>query len=387
MSSKRDYYEVLGVSKNATEDELKRSYRKLALKWHPDRCKDPDAATKFAEISEAYEVLSDKEKRAKYDQFGFDGLNGSGGFSSNGFDPFEMFKSHFGGMGGFGSMFEDFGFSPFGSRSSSHGREPNFDAPEDGDDLQMGIELTFKESLEGCVKDIELTLHKECPMCHGRGIENGSTPEKCSHCGGTGHIVKTQRNGFMVMQNVSECPHCHGRGVSVKECSTCNGQKRVPSKKKLSVRIPPGTASGQRLRVAGKGECGVKGGKDGDMYVVVHVKPSKLFNRDGSSLDLVTYVPVDAVTASIGGQIDVRTPWQTAKVDVKAGTTSGSSVCLKGQGMKSKTNTGSLTVVFEVVPLENLDNTQKDMLEALRKTLKTDNIHNLQKYLDASRCI
>lgn len=387
MSAKRDYYEVLGVSKNATEDELKRAYRKLALRYHPDRCKEPDANTKFAEISEAYEVLSDKDKRAKYDQFGFDGLN-SGGFSSGGFDPFEMFKAHFGGMGGpFSNMFEDFGFGPFGGMHKQRSAESDFDSPENGDDLQMNMLLTFRESMDGCIKDVELELDEECPECKGRGIESGSTPEKCSHCNGTGHIVKTQRNGFMVMQNVSECPYCHGHGVLAKPCKRCNGAKRIKSKKKLSIRIPPGIASGQRLRVSGKGECGIKGGKDGDMYVNVHVEQSKLFSRDGTSLNLVTCVPVDVITATLGGKIDVRTPWETLQVTVPMGTTDGSSKILRGAGVHSKHSNGDLKVIFKLEPLENLDNKQKDMLDAVRKTLKTSNIHNLQKYLNDSRCI
>ena len=381
MNSKRDYYEVLGVSKNATDDELRKAYRKLAMRWHPDRCKEPDAKDKFAEISEAYNTLSDKDKRAKYDQFGFDGLNGSEGFSSGGFDPFEMFKAHFGGMGGFSSMFEDFGFSPFGhNRHHEHRNEPDFDSPEDGSDLQMEMSLTFKESLHGCVKDIDITLDTQCPECGGRGIEKGSTPEKCTHCNGTGHITHVQRNGFMVMQNVSVCPHCNGQGMSAKTCSKCNGHKRVPSKKTLSVRIPQGIANGQRVKVHGKGECGIKGGKDGDMYIRIHIEPSKMFKRDGNSLNLTTYVPVDAITATLGGQIDVRTPWETLKTSVPIGTTSGTRVTLKGSGVHSKMGNGDLIVVFEVMPFENLSSEQKKMLEDFKKTVNDSNVKGMSSY-------
>ena len=381
MNSKRDYYEVLGVNKNATDDELKRAYRKLAMQWHPDRCKDPDAKNRFSEISEAYEVLSNKDKRAQYDQFGFDGLNGNAGFSSSGFDPFEMFKSHFGGMGGFSSMFEDFGFGPFGhNRHHEHRQEPDFDSPENGSDLQMEMYLTFKESLHGCVKDIDITLDEPCPECGGRGIEKGSTPVKCTHCNGTGHIVQTQQNGFMVVQNVSICPHCNGQGMSVKTCNKCNGHKRVPSKKTLSVRIPQGIANGQRVKVHGKGKCGIKGGKDGDMYIRVHVEPSKMFIRDGNSLNLTTHVPVDAITATLGGQIDVRTPWETLKTSVPIETMSGTRVTLNGSGVHSKTGNGDLIVVFEVVPFEKLSREQKKMLEDFKKTLKDNNVKGLQAY-------
>lgn len=385
MNSKRDYYEVLGVSKNATDDELRHAYRKLAMRWHPDRCKEPDAKDKFAEISEAYNTLSDKDKRAKYDQFGFDGLNGSEGFSSGGFDPFEMFKSHFGGMGGFSSMFEDFGFGPFGhNRHHEHRQEPDFDSPEDGSDLQMEMSLTFAESLHGCVKDIDITLDEQCPACGGRGIEKGSKPEKCTHCNGTGHVVQTQRNGFMVVQNVSVCPQCNGQGMSAKTCSKCNGHKRVPSKKTLSVRIPQGIANGQRVKVHGKGECGIKGGRDGDMYIRVHVESSQMFKRDGNSLNLTTDVPVDAITATLGGQIDVRTPWETLKTSVPMGTTSGTRVTLKGSGVHSKTGNGDLIAVFEVMPFENLSKEQKKMLEDFKKTLKDSNVKGINSYKSKS---
>ena len=237
MANKRDYYEVLGVSKNATDDELKKAYRKLAIKFHPDRCKDPDAKDKFQAISEAYEVLSDKSKRAQYDQFGFNGPSMGGGFHSSGFNPFDLFRAHFG-----GNPFEDddggfspFGFGGFGNRSR---REPDFDSPENGSDLQMGMQLTFKEALFGCVKEIDLTLNEPCSECGGRGVEKGSTPEKCPHCNGTGQIVHTQRNGFMMSQTISPCPHCHGQGMSAKLCKKCHGQKRLDAKKHISVRIP-----------------------------------------------------------------------------------------------------------------------------------------------------
>lgn len=379
MSNKKDYYEVLGVSKDATPDELKKKYRKLALQYHPDRCKDPDAKDKFAAINEAYEVLSDKDKRAKYDQFGFDGLNGANGFASSGFNPFDVFRAHFG-----GNPFGDdnfFGFNPFRNSTHFNRRQYDFDSPEDGSDLQLDMSLSFKESLHGCIKDIELTLSDQCPECGGRGIEKGSTPEKCTHCDGTGQVVHTQRNGFMMSQVITECPHCHGQGMSAKTCHRCNGEKRVPAKKKISIKVPQGIANGQRLRVQGKGECGIKGGKDGDMYVRIRVTPSDLFSRDGNSLNLMTKVPIDAITASIGGQIDARTPWEILKVKVPIGTISGDRITLKGSGIHSKNGNGDLIVVFEVMPLENLDSTQKKLLEELKKTLNDKNVKGKMAYL------
>ena len=379
MASKRDYYEVLGVSKNATDDELKKAYRKLAIKFHPDRCKDPDAKDKFQEISEAYEVLSDKSKRAQYDQFGFTGPSMGGGFHSSAFNPFDLFRAHFG-----GNPFEDddddggfspFGFGGFGNRSR---REPDFDSPENGSDLQMGMQLTFKESLFGCIKEIDLTLNEPCSECGGRGVEKGSTPEKCPHCNGTGQIVHTQRNGFMMSQTISPCPHCHGQGMSAKLCKKCHGQKRLDAKKHISVRIPQGIDNGQRLRVRGKGECGLKGGQDGDMYINVAISPSKLYARNG--LDLKTTLPIDALTATFGGKVDIQTPWEKTTIDVPSKTTSGSTKTLHNQGVRTSTAKGNLIVEFKVMPFDNLDSKQQKMLEDLRKHMSAKNTYGLDDY-------
>ena len=376
MANKRDYYEVLGVNKNATDDELKKAYRKLAIKFHPDRCKDPDAKDKFQEISEAYEILSDKSKRAQYDQFGFNSPS-MGGFHSSGFNPFDLFRAHFG-----GNPFEDddggfspFGFGGFGNRSK---REPDFDSPENGSDLQMGMQLTFKESLFGCIKEIDLTLNEPCSECGGRGIEKGSTPTKCSHCNGTGQIVHTQRNGFMMSQTISPCPHCHGQGMCAKLCRKCHGQKRLDAKKHISVRIPQGIDNGQRLRVRGKGECGLKGGQDGDMYINVAISPSRLYARNG--LDLKTTLPIDALTATFGGKVDIQTPWEKTTIDVPSKTTSGSTKTLYNQGVRTSTAKGNLIVEFKVMPFDNLDSKQQKMLEDLRKHMSAKNTHGLDDY-------
>ena len=379
MANKRDYYEVLGVSKNATDDELKKAYRKLAIKFHPDRCKDPDAKDKFQEISEAYEVLSDKSKRAQYDQFGFNGPSMGGGFHSSGFNPFDLFRAHFG-----GNPFEDddddggfspFGFGGFGNRSR---REPDFDSPENGSDLQMGMQLTFKESLFGCIKEIDLTLNEPCSECGGRGVEKGSTPEKCPHCNGTGQIVHTQRNGFMMSQTISPCPHCHGQGMSAKLCKKCHGQKRLDAKKHISIRIPQGIDNGQRLRVRGKGECGLKGGQNGDMYINVAISPSRLYARNG--LDLKTTLPIDALTATFGGKVEIQTPWEKTTIDVPSKTTSGSTKTLHNQGVRTPTAKGNLIVEFKVMPFDNLDSKQQKMLEELRKHVSTKNTYGLDDY-------
>lgn len=379
MADKRDYYEVLGLSKNASESEIKSAYRKLARKYHPDVCKEPDANQKFVEISEAYEVLSNKDKRAQYDQFGFSGpqMGGPGA----GFDPFEMFRRHF---HGFGDDDDDsFGGFPFGfgGHRRSHRKEPDFDSPEDGSDLQMSMSLTFKESLFGCIKEIDLQLNDPCPECGGRGVEKGSTPSTCPHCNGTGQIVHTQRNGFMMSQTISPCPHCNGQGVSMTLCKKCHGQKRIPVNKHVSVKVPAGMGSGQRLRVKGKGECGVKGGKDGDMYINVVVQRSNLFARNGLNLHITR--PIDPIVATLGGEVEVQTPYGTKKVEVKAGQTSKSCTYIPEYGIRAANGQkGNLVVEFEVMPLEKLDSSQKDLLKKIQATLKPSNIINQSQYQD-----
>ena len=375
MAAKRDYYEVLGVKKNATDDELRAAYRKLAVRYHPDRCKDKDATAKFQEISEAYEVLHDKEKRAKYDQFGFDGPSAAG-FNSSGFNPFDMFRSHFGS----GFMDDDFGgfSSMFGHRQQA-AREPDFDSPEDGSDIQLNMQLPFKDALYGCTKEVDLVLDEPCKACNGRGIEKGSTPAKCSYCDGTGQIVHTQRNGFMMSQTISACPHCHGQGFSATPCKKCNGHKRTSAKKHLSVRVPAGIDNGQRLRVAGNGECGIKGGKNGDLYIRVAVEPSKLYERDG--IMLKTVVPIDAVTATLGGKVEVQTPWEKVQVDVLPKTSSGDSKILHGHGVRlSNGQKGHLLVEFKVVPFAALTSSQCKILNELKQTLSAKNTLGLDEY-------
>lgn len=378
MASKRDYYEVLGVKKDATPEEIKSAYRKLAVKWHPDRCKETDAKERFQEISEAYATLADKDKRAQYDQFGFDGPNMSG-FESAGFNPFDLFRAHFGGSPFGEDGFSPFSFGGFGHHAGQHQREPDFDSPEDGDDWQMSMQLSFKEALLGCVKEIDLTLNEPCSECGGRGVAKGSKPSKCSHCNGTGQVVYTQRNGFMMSQTISPCPHCHGQGVSAQVCPKCHGEKRIPAKKHISVKIPVGVGSGQRLRVHGKGECGLKGGKDGDMYINVHVAPSKLWQRDG--LDLVLHMPVDAATATLGGSIDVPSPWGKVKMNVPSGTQSGDHIKVPGHGVKTSSANGDLVIKFIVMPFTCLDTSQKKLLEDLKKSLSTKNTAHLDECL------
>lgn len=384
MASKRDYYEVLGVSKDATQDELKKAYRKLSMAYHPDRqvnkttAEKKDAEEKFKEIGEAYSILSDKDKRAQYDQFGFDGPQMAGGFRG-GFNPFDLFRHQFGSSPFDDDDDDDGRFNPFGfGRMPRKHSTPDFDAPEDGADLQMRMTLTFKEMLYGSIKDIDVELNDACPACGGKGIEKGSTPTKCSHCNGTGHIVHTERNGFMMSQTISVCPHCHGQGMSVSTCKKCHGSKRVPAKKHISVKVPPGMDTGQRLRVRGKGECGVKGGKDGDMYISIEVQRSPLFTRSG--LDLRTKIPIDPITATLGGKIEVQTPWEKTSVDVPTKTTTGSSKRIHRQGIKQGSSQGDLVVEFEVMPFDCLDSSQTSALNSLRSSLKPKNTYGYAEH-------
>lgn len=374
-SAKRDYYEVLGVSKNATPEELKSAYRKLAMKLHPDRCKDSDAKDKFSEVNEAYEVLSDKEKRARYDQFGFDGPQGFGNGPGAGFDPFSFFRSHFSGMGGFSSMFgggmgdDEDPFSMFGARGGrSQAAAPDFNSPEDGSSIEIPVKVSFKDMVYGSVAEFDFDGTEECGTCHGRGIKDGSTPNTCKTCGGSGRVVQTRRNGFMMSQTISPCPTCHGQGVDVERCPTCNGEKRLRKKKHVKVKIPAGIASGQHLRIKNEGECGIKGGVNGDLFLKVFVEDCHDVKRDGN-LNLKVILPLNPLVATLGGVVEVQTPWKFEKMKIPAGTTSGKVFRLNGQGIKSASGAGDFLVEVILEPMQQLTLDQRKKLEEVRDSL------------------
>lgn len=274
MSQKRDYYEILGLSKNATDQEIKSSYRKLCRKFHPDMqagksdAEKKEAEDKFKEIAEAYEVLSNKDKRAQYDQFGFNTSNGFGGQGTD--DLAEFFRRHPGFGSHFGGGFGDFGFDPFGG-GNNRGNDPN--APKDGQDVKININIPFEESIYGGIREFDLTLQDPCDHCHGSGSDDGKT-ENCTHCNGTGMI--TQRRGMMIMQ--STCPHCHGSGVKIKtKCHVCHGTGHVDKPHHIKIEVPMGVDNGTRLRVSGAGQHGTNGGHDGDVYVEIYVEDSDIF--------------------------------------------------------------------------------------------------------------
>ncbi len=320
MADKRDYYEVLGVSKSATDDEIKKAYRKLAKKYHPDVNKEPGAEEKFKEVNEAYEVLSDAQKRANYDQFGFAGVDpsagGFGGFSSGfgsaGFDDLnDIFSSFFGGgMGGFGST---------GGRRASN-------APRKGDDKLMRLNISFMDACFGKTETIKLAVDEQCPDCKGSGAASPSDIETCQTCRGSGTVIQQQRTAFGVFQTQAACPDCKGTGKKIRKvCPHCGGKGYERKNTEVEVNIPAGISSGQQLRVQGKGERGYNGGPNGDLYIEVYVQPHERFEREGKNIYLE--IPVSAVDATLGCSIDVlaRIPerWWRGAADLRDGPAGG----------------------------------------------------------------
>ena len=319
MAEKRDYYEVLGVSKGATDDEIKRAYRKLAKKYHPDLNKEPDAAEKFKEVNEAYEILSDPTKRQNYDQFGFAGNdpNGFGGFQQGDFSGFDdIFSSFFGGgMGGSG----------FSSGRSNRG-------PQKGNDRFMRMNVSFMDACFGKTETVNLTVDEPCEHCHGTGAESPNDVVSCPDCHGTGYVDVVQSTMFGRIRTQSECPKCHGSGKYVrKACHSCGGTGYNRKRVSVDIKIPAGISSGQQLRVAGKGERGVNGGPNGDLFIEINVEPHKYFTRNGK--DILLDIPVSAIDATLGTSIEVPTIYGDVTMKIPAGTQEGARLRLKGKGV------------------------------------------------------
>ena len=362
--TKRDYYEVLGVPKDADEAALKKAYRVLAKKYHPDANPgDKEAEAKFKEASEAYSVLSDPEKRRKYDQFGHaafeggaGGAGGYGGFDFNGADMGDIF----------GDIFGDF----FGGGRSAYGRSSN--GPMRGANLRTGVRITFEEAIFGCEKEIELTLKDECPKCHGTGAKPGTSPVICPKCNGKGKIVYTQQSFFGQVQNVQTCPDCRGTGKIVKEkCPDCYGTGYISSKKKIQVKIPAGIDNGQSIRIAGKGEPGTNGGERGDLLVEVTVSRSPVFMRQETSI--FSTVPISFATAALGGPIKIKTVDGEVEYEVKPGTQTDTKVRLRGKGVPSLRNKnirGDHYVTLVVTVPEKLTEEQKEALKRFDDAMK-----------------
>ena len=373
MADKRDYYEVLGIGKNATDAEIKSAYRKLAKKYHPDlNPGDKEAEEKFKEVNEAHDILSDPEKRKRYDQFGFAGVDpnygagqgggaGFGGFGAGGVDLGDIFGDIFG--GGFG------GFGGFGGSSRAN---PN--APRKGHDIQASVILTFEEAAHGCSKKITLNRQQTCPDCNGSGCEAGSSPETCTQCGGRGYVVTQQRTPFGVMQSQQPCPHCGGRGTIIKNpCKTCRGTGKTSARKTLEVKIPAGIDDDQNIALRGQGDAGSNGGPAGDVIVHVTVKRDAVFERDG--YDVYVRVPITYSQAVLGAEIEVPTVDGKVAQRIPEGTQSGTKFRLRGQGIQylNGRGRGDQYVIVEVEIPKKLNRTQREALKAFEDSLKDEN--------------
>ena len=370
--TKRDYYEVLGVSKSADDAELKKAYRALAKKYHPDMNPgDAEAEKKFKEASEAYAILSDPEKRKQYDQFGHAAFEGGAG--GGGFGGFDFSSADFSDI--FGDIFGDF-FGGGRSRRSSNG-------PMKGANIRTSVRISFEEAVFGVEKEIELTLKDECTTCHGTGAKPGTNPETCPKCGGKGQVVFTSQSFFGTVRNVQTCPDCQGSGKAVKDkCPDCGGNGYIAARKKIQVSIPAGIDNGQSVRIREKGEPGVNGGPRGDLLVEVIVSRHPIFQRE--DYNIYSAVPISYAIAALGGEIVVDTVDGKVIYDVKAGTQTDTKVRLKGKGvptLRNKDVRGDHYVTLIVQTPERMSQEAKDLLRRFDE-LTGDSLHaaqNLEK--------
>lgn len=352
MAEKRDYYEVLGVSKSASDSELKSAYRKLAKKYHPDMNPgDKEAEAKFKEASEAYSVLSDPDKRRQYDQFGhaaFEGGagGGAGGFDFNGMDMGDIF----------GDIFGDF-FGGGRSRAQNNG-------PMKGQNLHHTIRITFEEACFGTEKELDLPLQDECESCHGTGAKAGTTPETCSKCGGKGQVVYTQQSLFGMVRNVQTCPDCRGTGKIIRDkCPDCHGSGYITRKRKISVTVPAGIDNGQSIRIREKGDPGVNGGPRGDLLVEVAVSRHPIFQRQG--IDIYSSAPITFAQAALGGDVRIKTVDGEVEYTVKPGTQTDTRIRLRGKGvpsLRNKSIRGDQYVTLVVQVPTKMNGEQKELL-------------------------
>lgn len=349
----KDYYQTLGVDRKASEEDLKKAFRKLAMQYHPDRNKDdPAAEAKFKEVNEAYDALKDPQKRAAYDQFGAEGMQNMGGMGGGGFTS------------GFGGAFSDIFEDMFGDMMNRGG---NRTGPQRGPDMQYTMEITLEEAYKGVETTIKVPTNESCDKCNGTGAETGTSEEQCPACNGQGRMRMQQ--GFFTIERT--CPTCNGAGKIIRDpCKKCSGQGRMKKEKALKVKIPQGIENGRRIRLAGEGEAGFRGGPAGDLYVLLAVKPHKLFRRDNANIHC--RVPIPMTTAALGGEIEVPTiSGSRTKVKIPEGTQTGQQLRLKGKGMPVLRSdaVGDMFIEVQVETPMNLNRKQQDLLKELDKSL------------------
>ena len=351
-----DYYEILGVSKNASKDEIKSAFRKMARQWHPDINKAPEAEAKFKELGKAYETLMDDDKRATYDRFGEDGLNNAGfntqGPFANGFgDLEEVFNSFFGG-----------GFGGFGG-----GRRQDPNAPQRGDDLRLDIEIEFEEAVFGLNKEIKIDHLETCPTCNGTGAKAGSKPQTCQTCGGRGSVQQTTRTVLGHFTQIVTCPHCHGKGTIISDpCPDCKGNGRKDVEKKLEIKIPAGVDNGSKMRLSQEGDAGKNGGIAGDLYIVIHVKPSNYYKRENTNI--YTTLDLDPSQAALGDVISIKTLDGDKDVTIPSGIQHGEVVKIKNAGVPNISKPslrGDHIVVVTIKTPTHLSNEEKALYQKL----------------------
>ncbi len=368
MADKRDYYETLGIANTATEDEIKKAYRKLAKKYHPDlNPNDKTAEDKFKEVGEAYEILSDKQKRSRYDQFGHAGVDPNYGAGGGGFG---------GGFGGvdLGDIFGDLFGGGFGGGFGSQWRSANPNAPKRGADVRVSLILSFMEAVHGCKKTVKVTKQDTCSECSGSGAAKGTSPETCTHCRGTGYVTVQQRTPFGVMQSSQPCSHCSGKGKTInKPCNKCHGSGRNASQKTVEINVPAGIDDDQSLRLSGMGDAGLNGGPKGDLIVIVTVRPDTLFERDG--YDIHVKLPLTYGQFVLGATVIVPTIDGKVEYQVPEGTQSGATFRLRSKGIHYVNGRGRgdqyVHVIMETP--KKLNKSQKEALKTFENLMKEDN--------------
>ena len=378
MADKRDYYEVLGLKKGASDDEIKKAFRKMAMKYHPDKNPgDKSAEEKFKEINEAYAVLSDPDKKDKYDRFGHAGVDPNAGFGGGGFG------GGFGGFGGFEDIFDMFGgaFSGFGGGGRSGARR---NGPRKGSDLQKSLTIDFEEAAFGTKKQIRINKFVKCKTCDGSGAAPGTSKKQCTKCGGSGEVRTAQRTPLGTFQSVSPCPDCNGTGeINETPCRDCGGSGRVKENVTISINIPAGVDNDSVIPIKGQGEPGINGGPDGDLYIVINVKPHKLFERRGQ--DLWLEIPITFDQAALGDDIVVPTLEEKVSYKVPAGTQPGTVFRLKGKGIKSvrSNKKGDLYVKVTLEVPTKLNSKQKKAIAAMGKSVTSECYHKKSIFLDS----